>query len=78
MNRQSRKKIITVDGSIAPKSAMILVFSHQPNCPRGDFSGYNANQVHRRFIRGERLLRPGLQLIPRVAQKVVQISEIAY
>ena len=40
MNRQSHRKIITVDGSIEPKSAMILLFSHQPNCPWGDFSGY--------------------------------------
>ena len=35
MNRQSRKKIITAEGSNAPKSTIILVFSHQRQIVRG-------------------------------------------
>ena len=35
MNSQSRKKIITAEGSIAPKSTIILVFSHQGRIVRG-------------------------------------------
>ena len=35
MNSQSRKKIITAEGSIAPKSTIILVFSHQGQIVRG-------------------------------------------
>ena len=35
MNRQSRKKIITAEGSNAPKSTIILVFSHQRPIVRG-------------------------------------------
>ena len=35
MNRQSRKKIITAEGSSAPKSTIILVFSHQGRIVRG-------------------------------------------
>ena len=35
MNRQSRKKIITAEGSNAPKSTIILVFPHQRPIVRG-------------------------------------------
>ena len=35
MNSQLRMKIITAEGSIAPKSTIILVFSHQGRIVRG-------------------------------------------
>ena len=52
MNRQSRKKIITAEGSNAPKSTNNFgVFTPAADRPWGEFSGYNAKQIYRPIIR---------------------------
>ena len=81
MNRQSRKKIITAEGSNAPKSTIILMFSHQRPIVRGanflvTMSNRSIDQLLE--LNNIMLLRPGFPLITLVAQKVAQISEIAY